>query len=370
MKALLYRASIPRYLLANLLGRRYPRALLPLRLTEVPEPEPPRGWKRVKVSLCGICGSDVALLYGRSSPQLSPFFSFPAVPGHEILGTLEGKQVVVNPNLACRERGFEPCAACARGEEHLCLNIAEGAFAAGMLGFCRDLPGGWAERVSAHPAQIHPVPEGVPRERAVLSEPVAVALHGVRRLDFAEDRRTLVIGAGTIGLLAVKVLRALGYEGEIHVAARYPLQAEFARKLGADMVHSCVWDATRRVGARAYKAVLGRPGRRGGFDAVIDAAGSPKALEQAAWAAREGGKLLLLGSPGEARENFAPYWFREVRLLGSYIYSNEDFRQAVALLPRLKGAEELLTHVFPISEWRKALGTLLRRRGIKVAFRP
>lgn len=370
MKALRCRPSIPRYLLARALGKRYPVFLLPLRLVDIAEPCAPPGWKRVKVRLCGVCGSDLALLYGKNSPRLSPFFSFPAVLGHEILGESDGKRVVVNPNLACRERGLELCAACVRGEEGICQNTSDGSIAPGMLGFCRDLPGGWVEEIVAHPDMIHSVPDGVPDERAVLAEPLAVVLRGLRNLDFSTDLKTLVIGAGSIGLVAVRLMRVLGYKGEIHVGARYPRQAELAIELGADRVHSDVREAAREVGAKSYRAIIGPPGWRGGFDAVIDAAGSKTSLGQASWATREGGKLLLLGSPGEMKHDFSPHWFGEVKLLGSYIYSNADFRRAVELLSKIEGIEKLVTHKFLLSDWRKAISTLIRREGIKVVFEP
>jgi len=77
MKAIVYTASVPRYLLVRALGKRAPLGLLPLRLRMIPDPEPPVGWEKGKVLLSGICGSDLALLFGKSSPRLAPFFSFP-----------------------------------------------------------------------------------------------------------------------------------------------------------------------------------------------------------------------------------------------------------------------------------------------------
>lgn len=370
MNALRYRASIPRYLLAKLLKKSYPVGWLSLRLVEVSEPEPPPGWRRIKVGMCGICGSDLALLYGKNSPRLSGFFSFPAVLGHEILGEIDGQPVAINPNLACRERGLEPCEACKRGEEHLCFNIAEGDLAPGMLGFCQDLPGGWAQEIVAPSNHIHPVPKDVPDERAVLSEPLAVALRGLRHLDIESDRSVLVIGAGTIGLVAIRLMRALGYKGEIGAVARYPRQAELAQELGANEVYPDPWTAACEKGARAYASIIGPAAWRGGFDVVLDAAGSKTSLQQASWVTREGGKLLLLGSPGQMKHDFSPHWFREVKLLGSYIYSNADFRRAVELLPKIEGIEKLVTHKFLLSDWRKAISTVIGRRGIKVVFEP
>ena len=150
MKALVYTPSLPRFFGARLLGKRFPRKLLPLRLAEVPLPER-EGFLRVRVRLSGVCGSDLALLYGKSPPSISPFFSFPAVLGHEILGEMEGSLVAVNPLLACADRGLPPCPRCQEGEEGLCQNVAEGPLAPGMLGYNRDLPGGWGEWVLARP---------------------------------------------------------------------------------------------------------------------------------------------------------------------------------------------------------------------------
>ncbi|AEB11356.1 L-iditol 2-dehydrogenase [Marinithermus hydrothermalis DSM 14884] len=371
MRAVQYRPSIPRFVLARLLGKRFPVTALPLRLERVPAPEPPAGWVRVRVRLAGVCGSDLALLYGKNSPRLSPFFSFPAVLGHEILGEVAGSRVVVNPLLACRERGLEPCPACREGEEGRCVNVARGALAPGMLGFHRELPGGWSEMVVAHPARLYPVPDRVPDERAVFAEPFAVVVRGVRlAFEGGFPRRVLMVGAGTIGLLAVRALRLLGFTGEVHVIARRPHQAEFARRMGADRVHAGLAEAAQAGGSERYRAVFGYTAWRGGFDAVVDAAGSASSLEQASWMVREGGTILLLGAPGVMVHDFAPYWFREVRLVGSYVYAARDFRDAVEMLVEAEGLEVLLTHTFPLHAWPEALRTAVRHRGVKVAFAP
>jgi threonine dehydrogenase-like Zn-dependent dehydrogenase len=375
MQALRYYPSIPKYLLARQLGKRYPVSALPLRLETLEPPVERPGWARVQVRACGMCGSDLALLYGKNSPRLSPFFSFPAVLGHEILGEVEGTRVVVNPTLACLERDLQPCRFCAHGEDNFCQNIAEGDLAPGLLGFCRDLPGGWGETLTARPERLHPITDSVPDSRAVLAEPLAVVLRGVR-LAFQHQgiyrwpERILLIGAGSIGLITIKVLRLLGYAGELHGIARYPTQREMAQHLGADHLHASSQEAARHVGARTYPAIIGPPGWRGGFDVVIDAAGSASSLTEAAWTTLEGGTLLLLGAPGEVKHDFSPHWFREIRFLGSYVYSPADFKDAVELLDEAHGLEQLVTHQFPLAAWRDALTTLQERKALKVLFTP
>ncbi len=371
MKALLYSPSIPRYLLARALSKRFPVSALPLRLVDLPLPEEGDGFVRVRVRLSGVCGSDLALLFGKNSPRLSPFFSFPAVLGHEILGEYGGTRVAVNPLLACAERGLEPCTACQRGEEGLCQNVAEGALAPGMLGYHKELPGGWGEYVLARPERLVEVPAAVPDARAVLAEPLAVVLRGIRRA-FPErfPEALLVIGAGTIGLLAVRLLRELGFSGRLDVIARHPLQAELARDLGASAIFPSTEAALEAFGARRYRPLLGAPVFRGGYPAVIEAAGSAKSLDEAAWGAWEGGVVLLLGAAGEVHHDFSPHWFSELTWVGSYTYSAQDFADAVALLPALSGLERLVGGTYPLSAWPAAIRTAVRRRAVKVVFAP
>lgn len=376
MQALRFHASIPRYLLAQRLGKRYPVHMLPLWLETLEVPSERPGWTRVQVRSCGVCGSDLALLYGKNSPRNSGFFSFPAVLGHEILGEVEGSRVAVNPLVSCYERGLPPCSFCERGEENLCCNIAEGELSASnLIGFCRDLPGGWGETVLARTERLHIIPDTVPDTRAVLAEPLAVVLRGLRITFKLQDRfvwpqRILIIGAGTIGLTTIKILRLLGFTGELHVIARYRAQAEMARNFGASHLHATVKEASLAIGAKPYSAIIGPPGWRGGFDVVIDAAGSSSSLAQASWAVQEDGTILLLGAPGNLSHDFTPYWFREIRLQGSWMYNPKDFNDAVELLNEAHGLEQLITHQFPLTSWREALTTLQERKALKVLFTP
>ena len=375
MKALIYHPSIPRYLAARALGKRYPAGWVPLRLRDVAEPEPPPGWVKARVRLAGICGSDLALLFGKNSPRLSPFFSFPAVLGHEILAEVEGQRVAVNPLLACAERGLEPCPACARGEEGLCQNVAAGSLTPGMLGYNSDLPGGWSEWIVARPERLHQIPDGIPDERAVLSEPLAVALRGLRRAfenngkyNFPDS--ILIIGAGSIGLLTLALLRALGYGSRLDVVARHSLQAKMALNLGASGVYENTAAALGDIGARKYKPILGGSVYRGGYGAVIEAAGSASSLEQASWATTEGGLVLLLGAAGEMRHDFSPHWFRELTWAGSYTYAAADFASAIKILGEIPGLEALVGPAYSLENWRGAIAAARNHLVLKAVFKP
>jgi threonine dehydrogenase-like Zn-dependent dehydrogenase len=353
MKALLYSPSLLRFLAARLLGKRFPKRLLPLSLKEVPLPERP-GFVRVKVRLSGVCGSDLALLYGKSSPSLSPFFSFPAVLGHEILGEIDGVRVAVNPLLACVDRGLPLCERCAAGEEGLCQNVAEGGLAPGMLGYHRDLPGGWGEWVLARPERLYLIPAGVPDERAVLSEPVAVVLRGLKKL-IPFPGEVVIVGLGTLGLLAVRLLRVLGFSGKIFVVAKYSYQVERAKAFGADEVFRSAQEALR-ARAKRYRSLIFE-GFRGGYEAVIESSGSGKGFREALNLTQEGGRVLLLGAPGVELVDLSPFWFKEVELEGSYTYTPREFQEAVGMLLHLAGLESLVGGIFPLEAYRDALSS-------------
>jgi threonine dehydrogenase-like Zn-dependent dehydrogenase len=372
VRALEYFPSVPRYLAARAGGARFPVYAWPLRLIDAPEPEVFDGWRRVRVRLCGICGSDISLLRGGSSPRLSPFFSFPAILGHEILGELDGSRVVVNPILGCQEKGLPECGPCSRGELPLCTSAGEsGRLAPGMIGFCNRIPGGWAESTVAAERMLHEVPSGVPDERAVLAEPLAVALRGLSKLSRSLDafKNALVIGAGPIGLLSVAALQAEGFAGKVSVVARHPIQRDLATALGASKVFASTQEGQEAAGSRSYPAIIGPNAFRGGYDLVVDAAGSATSLQEASWATTEGGVLLLLGAPGKVDLDFSPWWFGERTLIGSYTYSLQDFSKAVALLPQLHQLD-LVEATFTLPDWRNAFRHVLARKAIKVAFRP
>src|SRR6266516_6158090 len=128
MLALTYHRSVPAFALVRASGGNpevATSALSMLHLGDVPEPElPAAGWMRVMPSLSGICGSDLSAIGGHASLYLDALTSYPFIPGHEIVGEVDGSRVVVEPALGCRVRGLEPpCARCAEGHPGLCENV-------------------------------------------------------------------------------------------------------------------------------------------------------------------------------------------------------------------------------------------------------
>src|SRR4051794_21602882 len=139
-----------------------------MQLREVAEPAlPGPRWARVRPTLSGICGSDLASIAAEGSPFFAPLTSFPFTFGHELVGTVTevgpdvrtvkpGDRVVVEPALHCGVRGVEPpCAACAAGAYGNCVNVTAGVISAGVqTGYCRDTGGGWSASLVAHEVQL------------------------------------------------------------------------------------------------------------------------------------------------------------------------------------------------------------------------
>ena len=377
MLALQYAPSLPRYVASRASRRAGEGALKLVDLRPPPLPGP--DWVPVRPRLSGICGSDQALISGAASLYLASLTSSPFVPGHEVVGEVaagerRGQRVVLEPALGCPARGIDPpCPECAEGLHALCRNVTHGAVSAGLqTGFCRDTGGGWSEALVAHPSQLHPVPDDLGDEDAVLVEPLACALHAARRVELAPDGVAAVVGAGTIGLLTVAALRELHPDATILAVAKHRAQDLEARRLGAD--HACAPGRLRLEGARITGArrLVGHGGRElllGGFDAVLDCVGSGDSIEEAVSAVRPRGAVVLVGMPGALRADLALAWQREVRIVGAYGYRG-DFPHAIELARRLRPGR-LIGGCWPLRDYRRALDDAPRaaRRGrVKTAF--
>jgi threonine dehydrogenase-like Zn-dependent dehydrogenase len=403
VRALEYKFSLPNYLAVRTADR------LPIHLLErgsipglkeiapAPKPLPGPDWLRIAPTLTGICGSDLSMILNRSSPALMPFISFPLTPGHEIVGRVtetgasvsgfaSGQRVVVMPLISCQMRGVEPCPACARGEPGVCTNTTDGAISAGMLtGFCRDLPGGWSQNMVVHQSQVYALPDAIPDRVAVLIEPLSVAVHAVLRDPPPDDAKVLIIGSGSIGLLALAALRLLGKKCDVTMLARHPHQVDLAERFGATRVlkKKSAGDAAREVtGARRYRLIKGGYSYSGGFDWVFDCVGSRTSVNESLRVAGPRGHVVMIGCASEVSKLDVSYlWARELTVTGCYVYGREpslpgephSFEVAIDLLGRNPdfGLAAMVTHTVPLSEWRTGFQTVLDRKGsgaIKVVY--
>lgn len=398
MRALVYRKSVPRYLLMRAGAKRLKNLqtgrFSPLQLEDVPEPKlPTPEWVRVKPLLCGICGSDLGTLSSENSPYFSPITSPPFVLGHEVVGSVvednsgfsAGERVVLEPALGCEARGIETlCPYCATGRYALCLNVTKGSVSPGLqTGFCRDTGGGWSEgTLVAHPSQLHRVPDGLSDEAAVAVEPLACAVHAALKASPGPDETVLVIGAGSIGLFTVAALRQLTGVGRIICVAKHPRQREEALRLGADeVVHpkETYTALPAMLGTEAHQPELGKPVVMGGADKVFECVGSPSTMEDTMRLTRPGGDVSLVGMPGaKSSLDLTALWYKEVSLSGTYAYGVEEyegekvksFELAMRLAPEI-GLEKLVGPHFRLENYRQAISAARssgREGNVKVVF--
>ncbi len=415
MKAISFHVSVPRYLLARSVGRVSEWArfgpLGGLRFSERPDAFlPGEDWVRLRVLAAGICGTDLANVTFSASPAMEPFGSFPAVLGHEILAEVEevgagvrsiepGRRVAVDPFVSCRVRGYPEdrwCPSCSRGWPGTCAMAGEDGevevdgvpLSRGLtIGYHRDLPGGWGERMVAHESQLHPVPEGVSGKAAVLTEPLAIGMHAALNAPPSPTDDVLVIGSGPIALGTVWALRAQGFQGTLVAQTKRAHEGRLARRLGADQVVSPGLEARQALvetGAMAYQPLVGpEVYSGGGFPVIYDCVGNAGSLDQALRFASPRGRVVLLGCAAQLRKlDLTFLWARELEVKGFVGYGIEEWRggrahtfQVVHQLLEERDAPvgELVTHVFPLAEYRRALSAAAnhdRSEAVKVVLEP
>jgi threonine dehydrogenase-like Zn-dependent dehydrogenase len=401
LRALRFHHRPVRYLLTRLVASRRPTFALGrfgcVSLDNVEQPAlPGPEWVLVRTTLSGICGSDLGAITAGDSFTLEPFGAFPFTFGHENVGVIveaganagawqPGHRVIVNPMLACEQRGLPACPPCARGEYGLCRRTGEGASGPGpMIGYAPRVGGGWAPLFLAHRSQLHAA-DGLADEVAVLADPLASALRPVLLHPPRADDVVLVIGAGTIGILTVAALRATGWTGPIAVLGRYDFQLDMAERAGAshrfrapDEVYR--WAASL-PDAAAYDPSLAPRFVEGGPSLVYDTVGTERTVRDTFALTREGGRVIVVGATAKLTADWTRVWYRQLTIAGVFAYGRAPYRGGEhdiydAATDVLRGGAiaglDMVTHTFPLDRYHDAIATALDKapnRSTKVAFR-
>ena len=269
-------------------------------------PELGSGEMLIRVSLAGICGSDHTLYLGGFGVSL------PVIPGHEAIGRIEkigdavsglavGQRVTVQPNFSCGS-----CRLCLAGYKNICPSKVR-------LGV--DTNGVFAEFVSVPADYVWPVPDGLEDEIAVFTEPLAVAVHAMKVWAPQKGDRTLVFGAGVMGLLVLQmtVLRGAAVTACDIMGKRLAT----ARQLGADQT----------IGGEDNLESF-----EGTFDVIYETSGAAMALDQAIKLAAPRAKIVVLSLPGKTHPVSTDLIVRkELQIMGSLIYTDE-FPESLELL--------------------------------------
>jgi L-iditol 2-dehydrogenase len=289
-----------------------------LEMLELADPVPKNGEVLVRVRAAGVCGSDLHGFLGRSKKRVPPL-----VLGHEFCGEVAANQaglsgiapgdaVAVYPIISCGT-----CEYCASEREHLCS-------ARRVYGL--DLHGGLAEYVAVPRRCLFPIPASMSFVEGSLVEPLANAVHVVRRCPDVLGRTGLVYGAGPIGMLCAFVAKQRGARVVIMVDRNAHRLAQL-KELAADVII----DSSEHD---PVASVLNETGGRG-VDFAIDAVGNVECRQNSITCTATGGTVLCIGLEEEVCSvDTRPLVTREVDVRGAYAYSRSDFAEALSMLDR------------------------------------
>jgi len=303
---------------------------------EIPPPARPPGFALLRLLCAGVCNTDLELQRG--------YYGFSGIPGHEFVAevveadthSLLGRRVVGEINLACTH-----CDWCHRDLGRHCPNRT-------VLGIVNQ-PGAFEEFFVLPERNLRVVPNEIPTERAVFTEPLAAACEILEQVSIPPGTPVAVLGDGKLGLLIALVLNAHGYP--VHQFGRHPEKLQIS---GAAGVTTAI--ASDQLPVAAY-------------DFVVEATGNPQGLRQAVAMTRPRGTLILKSTVhGLARVDTAPIIVNELTLVGSRC---GRFEAALPLLDQhLIRAEQMIAARYPLREAAKAFAHASQRGTLKVLLYP
>lgn len=313
-----------------------------LRVDEIMPRRPGQDEVCVAVDACGICGSDMHMYFGHH-PVLRP----PIVMGHEFVGRViaRGSDVTTlaigDRVVAIAGRGCGTCPACRGGHFNWCESLQ-------VIG--GHLPGGLSDQVVLPADQFVPVPETFTTEEAALVEVAAVALHTAHRCGPIDGRSCVILGAGPVGLMVTRVVRALG-AGYVAVSDISRLRRDLAAQSGAD----AVFDGSDSTAEAALHSV-----RPLGFDIVIDCVGRQETLLQALRLTRRGGTIGLAAIfAGDFTVPMLQVQRAERSLIGVQMYDRVDFDSVIGMMESGKlDLTGIVTHEYPLENVAEAFALL------------
>lgn len=277
-----------------------------LRIEERGIPRPGPTEVLIQVKACGICGTDIHIYEGdKGAADVDP----PTILGHEFSGIVaetgsdvqhfhKGDRVCIDPNRYCG-----CCDPCRDGQVHFCED---------MTGYGTTVDGGFAEYCVVEESQVYALGKDTTFEQGAMAEPVSCCLHGIDLCQITPGEQVVVIGGGMIGLLMLQLARL---SGASKTALLEPVakKREMGRRLGADI---CIDPLNEDV-----KEALSQAGMTW-IRTVIECAGLPATMEQAADLAGRKGKVMLFGlTRPDAQISLKPFTIfqKELTIMGSFI---------------------------------------------------
>ncbi len=294
-----------------------------MQVSEAPPPEPAADDVLVSVKAVGICGSDVHGYTGSTGRRTPPM-----IMGHEFSGTVAA--------LGSNVRGVEE-------EDEVIVSPLfpyDGIGQRAVLGV--NTQGAYADLVRVHKSMLYPKPEGMTWHQAAMCEPLSIAMHALSRTPLELMDTVVVVGAGTIGLLAMLCAR-LGGAGTIVVTDMSAHRLEVARRMGADV--------TIDVEEEDPVAEVMAMTDQSGADVAIEAVGLSKSVQQAQAMVKVGGHVTWIGNSDRMIEvDMQEVVTREITIAGTYGFTDEFERVIQSIGSGLLDVNPLIEQVSPLAE--------------------
>jgi len=310
-----------------------------LEIKNVEKPKPKSDEVLVKVIYAGVCGSDVHI-----SKHHHATATIPRILCHEIMGRVEeinstqplpyqvGDRVVVFPLKWCGV-----CEACLEGNFHVCRNL-------NIIGVHRD--GGFAEYVCNSIENLFKVPDDLPDDIAVLTEPFAVGFHANMRSNTKPGDHVLIIGGGPIGLLTAITARYFR-ASKVIISEISTKKTKFLRDFGFDVINPRTNDLIEET----HRITGGK-----GFDIIFETSGSRSGYANLVNICKIRGRIISIGLPSDKINlNVSPLISKEISILGNRVYSRHDFEKTIGMLEELISEGEYNYHkiiddIYPLDQ--------------------
>lgn len=313
-----------------------------LAVKEIDKPVLQSGEALIKVLYAGVCGSDITVYSGKH-----PTATAPVVVGHEIIGIIEdinsdkpvefkvGDRVTVDPLISCGV-----CEACKKGFKHVCKSLK-------LLGIHED--GGYAQYTKASIDMLVKVSGNLSDQVAALAEPFAVGFHVVSRSELKLGDTALIIGAGPIGMVIAIAAKSAG-ASRVVISEISEKRLALAQALGFETINPKEVDAIASVNEMTDG---------NGFDVVFEVSGSKAGILLTTNACKIHGTIVPLSLSGLPVDfELGKVSFKEMRVIGTRVYSYMDFVGGVRLMERTSTVydlSKLITNIMPLQDAQKAI---------------
>jgi 2-desacetyl-2-hydroxyethyl bacteriochlorophyllide A dehydrogenase len=307
-----------------------------LKETEIPIPK--EGEALLKVLYGGICGSDLGTYRGTFA-----YVSYPRIPGHELAakiveigendkGLKKDMIVTVNPYFNCKT-----CYSCQKGRVNCCTDNQ-------TMGVQRE--GGFSEYIAMPIERIYDG-QGLPPKTLALIEPFCISYHGIKRANIKKGDNVLIVGSGTIGILAA--IAAKSMKANVYVCDIAELKLEYAKQFNID--GTILNDSPNHFMEQVMDITHGN-----GFDVTVEAVGLPSTFQNCIDAVCFGGNVVLIGVGKQNLDfNFTIIQKKELNIFGSRNAKEEDFKELISLVKKGEfNLDHIITNVYDYTDAAKA----------------